>query len=188
MPSLAFAGSQTIASSTAGQPVFGTTTTAAVSPTYDQFAGNVTGANPSMTTLTVASTSGFYTGDYVLVAASYQFGVANPNVGQVKNIVSSTSMIVEGLTQSVPNGAYVLLNETAETITVLAKSTNSGSLYIGTAQTISSTDPSLIYIITPSNVTGYHAETSGRGHAYNTANYWIAGTVSDVFTASFSQG
>lgn len=187
MPSLAFSGSQTIASSSAAQPVFGTTATAAVSPTYDQFAGNVTGANPSMTTLTVASTSGFYPGDYVLVAASYQLGAASPNLGQVKTIVSSTSLIVEGLNQSVPNGAFVILSETAESITIQPKSTNAGSLYIGTSYKTSATDPSVIYVLSASS-SPFHAETSGRGHAYSTANYWIAGTLSDVFTASFTQG
>jgi len=185
MPSLAFAGSQTIASSTASQPMFGTTTTAAASPMYDQFVGNATGANPSVTTLTVTSTAGFNPGQYVLVAISAQLGSATPNLGRVTAVASTTSMTVAGLTQSVASGAYVILAEAAQSVSVWAGA-NTGVLYIGTAYTVSSTDSSVIASLYATGL--FTTQTTDKGHAYSTAGYWIAGTISDTFIASFSQG
>jgi hypothetical protein len=186
MPSVPFAGIQTIIATNVGQPVFGTTTTSAASPTYDQFVGNMQGANPSTTVLTVISTKGFNPGQYVLVGISAQLGSANPNLGQVKVVTSSTSMTVRGLNQSVASGAFVILAEAAESITISLSATDAGQMYVGNAYTVSPTDQSVIDTITP----GYrfHVETTDTSHAQNTANYWIAGTVNDTFISSFTQG
>jgi hypothetical protein len=193
MPSYSFAGVQSIASSSASQPVFGTSTTAAASPTYDQFAGNRTGANPSVTTLAVSSTEGFTDGSNILVATTAQLGSANPNVGRVVGIVSTTSMTVSGLNQSVASGAWVILAEEAESITIKPIVGNSAVIYIGTAQTVSSTDASVIDVLpNPTSSTYsfnfFHAETTDKGHAYNTSQYWASGTASDKFVANFTQG
>lgn len=193
MPSIPFAGVQKIASSSASQPVFGTTTTAAAIPTYDQFAGNVQGANPSMTTLAVTSTAGFASGQYILVGLATQLGSVSPNLGQIKSVVSSTSMIVEGLNQNVASGAFVILSEEAQSVTIKPVVGNTAVIYIGSAQNLSSTSSNVLDILpNPTNVTYgfnyFHAETADRGHSYNTSTYWCFGTANDQFLANFSQG
>lgn len=193
MPNIPFAGVQSIASSSASQPVFGTKTTAAASPTYDQFAGNQTGANPSVTTLAVTATAGFVAGQYIIVATTAQLGSANPNSGRVVNVSSSTGMTVSGLNQSVASGAWVIIAEEAQSITIKPIVGNSAVIYVGSAQTVSSTDASVIDVLPnpSSSVFSYnyfHAETADKSHAYNTSNYWIAGTASDKFVAQFTQG
>lgn len=193
MPSVAFAGVQSIASSSASQPVFGTATTAAALPTYDQFSGNVAGANPSITTLAVTSTAGFNPDQYILVGVTGQLGSANPNIGRVVSVASSTSMTVSGLTQAVPSGAWVILSEQAESVTIKPIVGNSAVIYIGTAQTVSSTDASVIDVLPDASAATYsfnyfHAETADKSLPYNTANYWVAGTADDKFLANFTQG
>ena len=180
MPSRPFAGSQTLSGS--AQPAFGTTTTAAVIPTYDRFAGNVTGANPSMTTLSVTSTAGFRAGDYVLVCTQYPVN-GPPNMGQIKSFPTTTSMVVQGLTQSVSSGAFVVLAVPAESITI--QDLTAGSMYVGTASTISSTDASLLAELFTGGV--YSTPTTDISHAYNTVDYWVEGA-SGTFVASYSQG
>jgi len=192
MSVIAFAGKQTIGTTGTAQPVFGTKTTAATSPTYDQFAGNVTGANPSMTTLTVSSTTGFSKGNVVVVGTATQLANAPFSVGTVFSIASSTSMTVQGLTQSVTSGAYVILNEAAAAVTIIPIVGNTAVLNVGLASTVTATDSSLIYVIPNPTSTTYsynvfHAETADKSLLYNTSNLWIEGTATDAFVASFVQ-
>lgn len=181
MPTRPFAGPQTCTGNP--QPAFGTTTTAVVNPTYDQFAGNVTGANPSMTTLAVTSTLGFRTGDYVLVCAQYPVG-GPPNMGQVKTIASSTSMTVQGLTQSVASGSFVLLSAPCEALVI--QNLTAATLYYGTASTVSSTDSSLLGELFATGV--FSSQTTALSHGQNTCEWWINGTAAGTFISSYQQG
>jgi hypothetical protein len=182
MPRRPFAGAQTVSGN--AQPIFGTTTTAVANPTYDKFAGNVTGANPSQTTLAVTSTLGFRNGDPILVCALYPVAGV-PNVGWIVQILSATSMTVKGLTQAVASGAFVVLNTQAETVFIQAGFTNAGTLYLCTASTASATDPSLFSELSSG---GFYSDPStGNSHAYETVEYWAKGTASDTFIASYSQ-
>ena len=95
MPVYSFGGQQTMSGS--AQPVFGTTVAANANPTYDQFAGNVTGANPSTTTVYVNSGYGFQVGQYVVTGTTSQLTFASsnkpgtaPNTGQIKSITTTT--------------------------------------------------------------------------------------------------
>jgi hypothetical protein len=183
MPRRAFRGVRTFAVSPI--PAFGTVTTAAAAPTYDQFAGNVTGANPSQTTLAVSSTGGFRSGDPIIVCTTYPV-IGTPNVGWVVNVLSATSMTVKGLTQAVASGAFVVLSTDAETILIQAIGTITGPIYVGTASSVASGDSSVFYELATAGVLS--EATSGISHGWKTSDYWLADATSgDSFLASYSQ-
>jgi hypothetical protein len=184
MPRRPFGGIRSFA--TSPQPSFGSVLTAAATPVYDQFAGNVTGANPSQTTLAVTSTVGFRNGDPILVCTSYPV-IGTPNVGWIVNILSSTSMTVKGLTAAVASGAFVVLNTECETVLIQAGASITGPIYVGAASTVSSTDSSVFAILTSGGM--LNEETSGISHPWKTCEYWLADSTSgDSFIASYSQG
>ncbi len=168
------------------RPAFGTVTSAASIPMYDQFAGNVTGANLSQTTLAVTSTVGFRAGDPIIVCTTYPV-IGTPNMGWIASITDSTHLVVKGLTAAVKSGDFVVLNTEAETVLIQAVGTITGPIYVGTASTVSATDPSVFYELVTGGV--LNEETSGISHAWKTSDYWLAdSTAGDSVVCSYSQG
>ena len=176
------------------QPIFGTTATAQANPTYDQFSGNITGANKSVTTVNVSSTNGFRTGLGVLCGTSSTLFLGSPNQGYITNVNTSTSsLIIQGLTASVPSGAYVLLNEEVQTVTISPIQGNAGNIYIGRDWTTASTSPQVFSVITNPPTGTYvfntfQTPTTDKAHAYNTTEFWVNGTVGDKIIVQYTQG
>jgi len=194
MPIYGFGGLLTLNGS--AQPLFGTTTSAAATPVYDQFAGNVTGANQSQTTLALTSMMGFRIGQMIICGTSstlYNSSI-QPNVGLITGLNSAASTIsVKGLNASVPSGAYVLLNEAIQTVTVAPVQGNSALIYLGRDWTTGAASTQTYSILTnPSTGTYvfnvFQTPTTDKAHAYNTTEFWINGANGDKVVVQMTQG
>ena len=184
-----FYGVQTVSGS--AQPCFGSAVTAAVTPPPDPFSNQLgPGSNETQCNLTVTSTKGFLPGDRVAVGptAAFKPGIVAagsiPDQGTVKSITSGTVMVVQGLKQShAATGEWCVLNEDAGEIRIRFLGMN--LLYIANAGTVSATDLSVIDVLTPGNL--FDTVSIGTTQADQTSAYWIFGTSSDTFVASFKQ-
>lgn len=178
----------------ASQPVFGTTLTAATTPSTDVFTGtNSPGTSPPPITLTVASSVGLKVDDRVLVGPKANFTPANAkslDQGTIASIVDATHITVQGLLQAHASGDFLVLNETASFVQVLPVAA-AAVIYLGNASTVAAADSSVFDVIAP--VTGaqptywHQSFTTGLGNSYMTSEYWIAGTATQTFVARFTQ-
>ena len=116
-------GLQSITTTNAGQPVFGTTVTTAFQVSPDPFTGN-TGPQSmaSIATVTVASTAVFRQGDKLMVGTAAHFNAAPttaPDQGQVcMAIVDATHMKIKGLASSHGANEFIVLCTTASYIAI----------------------------------------------------------------------
>lgn len=190
----AFAGIQAIGA--ASQPVFGTTTTAAVKFAVDRYTGtNTPGTTTPAILIAVTSSTGFQVDDRVQVGPKANFTAANRgnlDHGTVASIPDSTHITVQGLLQNHASGDYVVLDEPASFVLVLPVST-AHPLYLGTDETVAANDPSVFDVIamnssTTAEPTYWHTSPpNSLGDSYQTSQYWIAGTAADTFVARFHQ-
>jgi hypothetical protein len=173
------------------QPVFGSAVTAAVTPPPDPFSNNLNpGSNETQCNLAVASTNGFLPGDRVAVGltAAFKPGIVAvgsiPDQGTVKSITSSTVLVVQGLKKPhAASGEWCVLNEDAGEVRIRFIGQN--VLYIGVAGTISATDLSVVDVLTPGNL--FDTTSIGTTQSDQLSAYWVYGTASDSFVASYKQ-
>lgn len=189
MPLRPWAGIQTVTAT--AQPVFGTVLSAAGDMQVDQYTGNTKpGSNPSITTLPVASTLGWYKGDRVLVGprqgpydAASIFKVDAPN----------NAIVVQGLMRAHADGELLLLNEDVGMVKIVPVVGNANVLYVGNAYTLNNagTDPSTLDMVAPPAAAGqptyvFESGSAGSG-GIKTSEIWIVGTAPDKFLARFIQ-
>jgi hypothetical protein len=197
-------GIQTIASTGASQPLFGSTLAAAGVLTPDQFSGNTKpGSNPSLSTFAVTSSLGFRPGDHVGVAPKADFVAptygSSPNYGNVDcGIIKSVTLgspndfiVVQGLQNQHASGEYFVLNEQANIVKIVPR-INAGLLYIGNESTVSSSDRSVVDVIpiyTGSGAVPYFHESKvgDRADSFNLIEYWLRGTAGDSFVAYWTE-
>ena len=194
-----FGGVQSIGASAA--PVFGTTLTAAFTPRPDPFSGNLNpGSNQTQGQLAVTSTTGFNVGDRILVGAAAAFnpGLATTlaDLGVIKQVVSGTVLLVQGLLNAHAANEYVVLNEEVAHVAIAPVGGTAGNLmYIGNAPTVAAGDASVFDVLTvpATGASGvgpnyiHNSPAVGGAQPYQTVTYWIAGTAADKFVARFTQ-
>ena len=202
MAIISFGGVQAIASSSASQPVFGSTLSAAVAITPDKFSNNNgPGSNQTQAIVPVATGTGkfFSVGQQVAVGPAAAFkpssvtAAAAADVGIIKAI-STDNITVQGLQKNHASGEFFVVNEVVANVHICPVGGGSANdaLYIGNSQTVSSTDPSVFDIIAipahPGLPTYVHDSAAvGGSQPYNTSEYWIAGTSTDTFVARYTQ-
>lgn len=180
----------------ASQPVFGTTTTAAVKFAVDRYTGtNTPGTTTPAILIAVTSSTGFQVDDRVQVGPKTNFTAANRgnlDHGTVASIPDSTHITVQGLLQNHASGDYVVLDESASFVLVLPVAT-AAVMYLGTDETVAAGDASVFDVLAKLSGAGAEATywhqslPTGRADSYQTSQYWIAGTAADTFVARFHQ-
>lgn len=186
-------GIQSIASSTASQPVFGTTLSAASTIQPDRFSGS-TGpiAQPSMSYLTFTSVVGFKKGQRIAVAPKFNF-TKFPSWGiqdcGLIFAINGNVVQVEGLTMPHASGEYVLLTEDCSEVWIIPVVPNA-IMYVGNYATLTPTTD--VMDIIPAYASGapsyIHQSREGTGaNTYKTSEYWIYGTANDKFVARYTQ-
>lgn len=195
----AFAGIQSIAVTGTGQPVFGTTLSAAVTPPPDPFSNNLNpGSNETQVEIAVGSTTGFRVGDQVAIGPASAFAIGGAtslaDVGTIKQIMDGTHLLVQGLVKSHALGEYCVLDEIVGNVHIVPVSgTANDALYIGSAPTVALADASVFDVIWIAATAGtappyaHDSESIGGSQPLTTSSYWIAGTAADKFCARFTQ-
>lgn len=178
-------GIQTLGAS--AQPAFGTTLTAAVTPTPDRHTGTYDPrSQPSYATLAVTAASWFKTGDKVAIGTAANFGfnpVQHPDFGSVAtapNYVGNT-VAVSGLTRAHASGEFVVLCINVATLIIAPLDTNTGVFYIGPDSSVGAASTSLGYQITKAAAALEAQYALGRdavGNTFDTGAYWVTSTVS----------
>ena len=169
------------------QPVFGTTLTAAVTPTPDMYTGNTEPRSQrSQTILPVANPYLVRKGDKVILGAAGAFVQTNmvaQDIGTVSAInIGASTITVVGLVRSHASGEFVVLSIEAARIKITA---NSYTLYLGEDSTVSATSPTLVEYLLPG--LSFDVGQSAIGNVHGTAHLWILGTAADTFLASIVQ-
>lgn len=185
MPIRPFRGVQTLPGTTP-QPIFGVATTAASVLRPDPYTQNTKpGSNESLSTFTATNT-GFKAKDSVIVGPA-----AGPfEAGTIESLISTTGMVIRGLTKVHASGDFVILNEEA-TFVKITPITVAATMYVGTDHTTGVASTATVdALILPASVQPrqYIDLASHSGHPYPTGQYWIQGSANDVFVASFAQG
>lgn len=164
-------GSQTLTGT--AQPLLGTTLTAGLLITPDQYTGTLDPrSNQSITTATVASSSNFTKGDRVLVGVA-----AGPfDQGEVVGVIDATHIQITKLSKPHATGELVILSIQSQAISLLS---GTGTLYIGGDSTVSSTSKTLAWSL----LTGqsYDWGRSGAGNLLGTGSIWVQGTAADSY-------
>lgn len=161
-----------IAASNTAQPVFGTTTSAAVAP------------GASATTIAVTDSSMFQSGDWAVVDA----GASSVERVRVQSVPDSTHITVFGLASKHASGVYVAVGKACAQIVVQEVPGNAGDLYIGT----SNLNPTglvgcvthLVKVASSAAPASWEIDAHFQNQ-YDTSEYWIAGTSSDGYLPSF---
>lgn len=181
-----FAGVQTVTGN--AQPVFGTALTAAVVPPPDPFSGNLNpGSNQTQVTVAVTSTKGFYPNAEILIGPGADFepgsamGLADRGV--VKKVVSSTVLLVQGLSKAHASSEWCVLNEVVGRVRV--RYLGSNLLYLGNASTVSATDSSVFEALAAGLL--FDTGDIGTSQPWQTAAFWAYGTLNDTFIGSYGQ-
>jgi hypothetical protein len=180
----------------AAEPVFGTVLTAAVTPQPDPFAGNNgPGTNQTQVEVTVSSTAGFTTGLQVAIGPGSAFkpglSTSTADVGTIKQIVSATVLLVQGLEQAHASGEFCILNEIVGNVHIIPVVTTTAT-YIGNGSTVAAGDAS-VFDILPITASGagptyfHDSESIGGAQPMTTTEYWIIGTAGDTFLSRFTQ-
>ncbi len=175
-------GAQSIVVAGTAQPVFATAITA------QSNMNSSIGFQISMSTITVASTALFRKGD--MVSAGAGVGITDSG-GVVYKIISGTQIMVQGFNLVHTTGEYLYLSTQYNKVWIQVMIGNTGNLFIGTAPTVSITDPSLIYVLQPPAATTggplpeFMPNRTMENAAIQPSEYWINGTVTgDKFIAA----
>lgn len=176
-------GVQTLAATP--QPVFGTTTTAAVTPTPDQFTGGLTPAsNPSQTVVPITQNI-FRKGDRVLIGASNTFSQGSliaPDGGPVTAInLTASNITVGGLTRPHASGEFVLL---ALPVTQVVIQNLGLLMYLGEDNTVGAGSTTLIQEILANTTVMVPAGGPACENAIDTQKLWVTGTAANTFIPS----
>ena len=190
-----FAGVQALAGT--AQPVFGTASTAAFTPSVDPFSNKLgPGSNQTQVTVAVTSTKGFLPGKVVAVGPGSAFNpsATSPvqlDIGVVKKIIDSTHLVIQGLQNAHASGDWVVLNDTVGNVHIRPVVTTAAA-YIGDASTVAAGDQSVmdvLPIVAAGAAPGYvfDAESIGQSQPFNLSQFWIIGTAADTFVARYTE-
>lgn len=161
------------------QPLFGTTTTAAINPTPDRYTGQFDPrSQPSTGSVTVTSIQYFRVGDHVQVGpAGGPYDSAKITSITVGSSPAGT-LGLQGLTKSHASGEWVILSKPCAGVKITPNVT-SALVYIGEDNTVASTSLTLIDVIPISATAGTNPWQYGQsniGNVLDTPNLWIIGT------------
>src|ERR1035437_391711 len=130
------------------QPLFGTTLSAAISPSPDLWTGRLDPSSNNSQTLLPLNTplNLFRTGDHVMVGASNSFnqGSTTPVDGgcvQQANL-SASNILVTGLQRRHSAGEWVILSLPVAQINI--QNGSAATLYLGEDSTVSASSPALL--------------------------------------------
>lgn len=177
MPARGF-GFQTL--SDAAQPVFGTTTSAAVVPTPDRNTGGLNPAsNPSQTIVPVAENI-FRKGDHVAIGPAANFTASNTlgiDGGPVTAVnLSASNITVMGLTRNHASGEFVVLALVCAQVSI---QNGAGLLNIGEYSDTASNSPSLIGQVQPTGI--FTLGWPSSLNVLETTHLWVQGTAADTY-------
>jgi len=185
-------GVQTIASSNVSQPLFGTTLGANGSLAPDQFTGNTKpGSNEALSYIPVSSSKGFRVGDRVAIAPKGNFAYPYSSIdgGIIKTITTHSPfdiIIVQGLQNNHVSGEYFVLNQPFANL-VIDRQTSLGNIYIGNGSDVSPTSAALFGIIQSTATEPFRRFSGSQFNPYQTIEFWIYGTGTDTFIASWDE-
>lgn len=174
-------GNQTLTGS--AQPLFGTTTSAAVTPMPDMQTGNLLPmSNPSQTVVPV-TTQIFRKGDHVVIGAAGAFvqGSTVPVDGGIVSATTSNSITVMGLTRAHASGEFVVL---ALPVAQVQIQNGAAILYLGEDSSVASGSTTLISEIAASAMYTIPQGGGMVGNVIETQHLWVLGTVSDTYLPS----
>lgn len=174
------------------QPVFGVTTTAAVTPSPDPYTNSFApGSHLPPVIIPVNKINArvpFIQGDPVNVGPAG--GPYEPALVLAVDQTGST-ITVSGLLKPHTSGEYVILAINCARVVIQAVDTNTGPLYVGIDHTVSATDYTTIYEIWKAPTTGalpeYHSAEAVDAQEAKSENYWIVGATGDKFLAHIFQ-
>lgn len=172
-------GCGSVTLTTTAQPLFGTTTTAAINPTPDRYTSQFDPRSaPSTGSVTVTSIQYFRVGDHC------QLGPAGGPYDSCK-ITSITvgsspagTIGLQGLTKSHASGEWLILSKACASFTISFNLTTA-TLYIGEDNTVASTSLTLIGLVPSQAATSTYAWQYGQSNIVNcldTPNIWVIGT------------
>lgn len=176
-------GFQTIAATAVAQPVFGTTLTAAINPTPDQYTGRMDPAsNRSVGSVAVAQPTMFRKGDRAYLGTQEQIAAGAGDSAQVIAVVGSV-VTLQGLTRAHASGEFIILSVPCSRVKIMAGPDNVAEMYLGEDYTVSLTSTTLFDLVDPSQ-RFWDTGPSGDGNVYETTHFWISGTAADTYLTS----
>lgn len=184
-------GIQTIATTGVGVPLFGTTLTAAATPSPDRNTGNTgVASQPSSTVLPVAANI-FRTGDHVQLGTAPQFEQGStviPDGGTVVAInIAGSTITVMGLTRAHASGEFVVLALPCAEVTVYGVG-SAATIYFGEDPTVGVASVTLFAELIAAQATAGTPWKYGSGvglNAIETQHIWISGTSGNEYLPSF---
>ena len=173
------------------QPLIGTYLTVAVTPAVVNYA-NQAGGNLNVVTLTVADSSMFLGAQYANITDPGTF--ASERVLVLNPPPSSTTLMVQGIQNAHPGGAYgtgawVAVGDHAQNIYVQSLDGNTGALYVGTKpQMVKATGvfviAKLVQVASGTQPLDFGTSRQGLADTEPTSQYWIDGTTGDSYLPS----
>lgn len=169
------------------QPLFGTTTTAAINPTPDRYTGQFDPRSQASTgTVTVTTIQYFRVGDHC------QLGPAGGPYDSCK-ITSITvgsspagTIGLQGLTKSHASGEWLILSKACAQITITPDVTTA-VIYIGEDNTVGAASLTLIAqfpTAAAASTAVYQIGSPSTGNVVDTPNIWLLGTSGDAIIPS----
>jgi hypothetical protein len=165
----------------AAQPLFGTSLSAAISPSPDPYTGRLDpGSQPSSCILPLAAPSYlFRVGDHVAVGPTSSFVPVNqtpsfpPDGGTVQQVnLSASNILVTGLMRKHSAGEWVVLSLPCAQINI--QNGNSPSLYLGEDSTVGAGSQTLIETCGPQgNIT---IGNPALGNMIESQHLWVEGS------------
>ena len=168
------------------QPLFGTTLSAAVSPSPDFYTGRLDpgSQNSSAYLYLNAPVNLFRTGDHVMVGASDSFvqgATVSPDGGTVQAVnLSASNILVTGLQRKHSASEWVILALPVAEVDI--QNGASGTLYLGEDNTVGAGSATLAK--TTAADTTMTIGSPGLGNMIETQKLWVKGTASNTILPS----
>ena len=172
------------------QPLVGTHLTAAVT-TSQAAAATQTGGNLNSVTLTVADSSMFVGAQYANIIDPSTYATEST---LVLSAPTSTTVVVQGLQNAHPGGAYgtgswVAVGDHAQNIYVQGLDGNTGALFIGTSPRMVTGTGAFVIVKLQTVTSGtqpvdFGTSRQGLADTEATSMYWIDGTTGDSYLPS----
>lgn len=186
-------GNQTLGAT--AQPVFGTSLSAAATPSPDPYTGRLDPGSMNSSTLLLLNAPAyiFRQGDHVLIGTTASFqqnSTIAPDGGTVQQVTPSASnILVTGLQRKHSASEWVILALPCASVGIQTPSTNSGAqIYLGEDPSVGATSQSLIALILKGTQTPpFTIPFNGAGVDANeveTQRLWVSGTAGDTFLPS----
>jgi hypothetical protein len=167
------------------QPVFGTTTTAAVGPTSTPGTGQNAATNNTVS-IPVTDSSIFLKGDQVNVDVG-----ANEERTTVYSVPDGTHIVVASLANTHASGIYVRLSGSCGVVYIQTQDGNTGAIYIGNKYSmVKATGVSCIVKLQPVAVgvqpVEFNTTIGGFLGPLSLGEFWFDGTTGDKILPSIS--